>query len=349
MVKKLLLWGGVGVLLLLFSIVISVSIGSASLPISLVWRILVHQCFEYIPFIPSPIEPNWAVSSEKIVLMVRLPRIMLAVFVGCALSLAGAGFQGILRNPLADPFTLGVASGSSVGAAFLILFGLQYALFGQWTVPIVAFATGVITLAVVLRLASVQGKYKIETVILAGVVVQAFLGSVVSFMVSMSEHVVNDILFWLMGSLQMKGWSYSGVMLPYVMIGGLVLIMYSRSLNLFALGERQAAHLGVRIERTKRIVLVFSTFLTAAAVSVAGVIGFVGLVTPHMTRLMVGPDHRILIPLSGLFGGIYVLWADTLARTLLSPTEIPLGVVTAFIGAPFFAYLLVRHKKSLRG
>src|SRR5690625_424590 len=184
MFRQLWLWGGALFLLLLFSIVLSVSIGSANLSLAQVWKILFHHMCEYMPFVKSPIEPDWPLSAEKIVLMVRLPRIMLAVLVGCALSMAGAGFQGVLRNPLADPFTLGVASGASVGAAFLILFGFQYVLFGRWTVPLVAFLTGMITLAVVLRLASVEGKYRVETVILAGVVVQAFLGSAVSFMVS---------------------------------------------------------------------------------------------------------------------------------------------------------------------
>lgn len=278
-----------------------------------------------------------------------MPRIVLSILVGSALSVAGAGFQGILRNPLADPYTLGVASGAAVGAAFLLLFGLQYALFGQWTIPVVAFTTAILSLFAVIRLARVQGKFQIQTVILAGVVMQAFLGSIVSFMAAMSRDAVNEIVFWLMGSLAMKGWSYSAVMFPYVLAGTVILIFYGRALNLFALDERQAAHLGVRVERTKYIVLSVATLITAAAVSVSGIIGFVGLITPHLLRLIVGPDYRLLLPLSALFGGLYVLWTDTLARTALSPTEIPLGVVTAFLGAPFFAYLLHKHKRTATG
>ncbi|WP_274363440.1 FecCD family ABC transporter permease [Paenibacillus thermotolerans] len=344
--KKLAFWGGAGILFLLLSIVVSVSIGSAQgLSIGTVWRILLRA----VPFIGDWVVADWKSAYEQIVLDVRLPRIVLGVLVGASLSVAGAGFQGVLRNPLADPFTLGVASGSSVGAAFVILVGLQYSLFGNWTIPLIAFGTGLATLAAVYTLARVDGVVRRETLILAGVVVQAFLGAVVSFMVSLSDEVINSIVFWLMGSLHLRGWGYSGMVAPFLAAGLVVLLLYARTLNLFELGERSAAHLGVNVERTKWIVLSVSTLLTAAAVSVTGVIGFVGLIVPHLVRLTVGPDYRLIVPLSAVMGAVYVVWADTLARTLLSPTEIPLGVVTAFIGAPFFAYLLVKHKRSLGG
>ena len=343
MKRKLIFWSGLGLTLLAFSVVVSVSMGTAPLPVAQVWHILLH----HIPRAGSSIQPYWPESSEQIVMLVRFPRVCLAILVGGALSLAGAGFQGVLRNPLADPYTLGVASGASVGAAFLILFGLQHVLFGKWTVPVVAFLTGMVSLWLVLRLSNLHGKFQIETLILAGVVVQAFLSAWVSFMVAMSKEVINEVLYWLMGSLTLRGWDYSILMLPYVLFGLTALLGFGRSLNLFAIGERHAAHLGVHVERTKLTVLMISTLLTAAAVSVSGVIGFVGLIVPHLVRLMAGPDYRIIVPLSALFGGIYVLWADTLARMLLSPTEIPLGVITAFLGAPFFAYLLIRHKRKM--
>lgn len=342
MKKKLAVWSGIGLVLLLLSTVASLSIGSAQLPIRDVWAIL----YSNIPFLGHFVQTDWPASSEQIIMKVRLPRLILSILTGAALSVAGAGFQGVLRNPLADPYTLGVASGASVGAAFLILFGLQTFLFGQWTIPIVAFISGIISLLIVLRLASVQGKIRMETVILSGVVVQAFLGAVVSFMVAMSDQTINQIIVWQMGSLAYRGWEFSTVLFPYFCVGFLILIGFSRTLNLFVLGERQAAHLGVNVQRTKVIVLIVSTLLTAAAVSVAGVIGFVGLITPHLVRLTVGPDYRLIIPLSALFGGIYMLWADTIARMLLSPTEIPLGIVTAFLGAPFFAYLLRKYKQN---
>ncbi|GEB34683.1 MULTISPECIES: FecCD family ABC transporter permease [Brevibacillus] len=344
MKKQLLLWGGASSLILLASAVVSISMGAASLPLSQVWLILLHQ----LPGMSDLVAVTWPDSSEQIVMKVRFPRVILAILVGACLSLAGAGFQGVLRNPLADPFTMGVASGAAVGAAFLILFGLQFAFLGEWSTPVVAFLTGLCSLWIVLSLAKTQGKLQTETLILSGVVIQAFLGSLVSFMVSLSNQTVNEIVFWLMGSLSFRGWAFTYVLIPYVLIGVIVLVGYARSLNLFALGERQAAHLGVNVDKTKLIILLVSTLLTAAAVSISGIIGFVGLVVPHLVRMLVGPDHRILLPMSAIGGGIYVLWADTLARMLLVPTEIPLGVVTAFLGAPFFAYLLKQNKRTGR-
>ncbi|XID94005.1 FecCD family ABC transporter permease [Paenibacillaceae bacterium WGS1546] len=343
---KLTIYMGGALALLLCSIILSLSLGGANIPVAKVWSLLLHQ----VPGIgdllgmDSPVE-GADDPDETIILKVRLSRVVLAVLVGAALALAGAGFQAVLRNPLADPYTLGVATGSSVGAAFIILFGLQ-AWIGQYTIPAVSFATGLLTLFLVLRLAYYRGRMELETLILSGVVIQAFFGSMVSFMVTMSKSVVNEIVFWMMGSLAMRGWSYSGIVLPYVVLGAIVLIAYSRQLNLFALGERQATHLGVHVQRTKLIVLLVATLMTAAAVSVSGVIGFVGLVVPHLVRLITGPDNRIVVPVSAVVGGAYVLWSDTIARMALNPKEIPLGVVTAFIGAPFFAYLLWKRKRK---
>jgi iron complex transport system permease protein len=325
-------------LLLAVSITISLTIGSAGISVQDVWNILLHQ----LPWAAGE-TPAYTPGEIAIVTQVRLSRVLLAVLVGACLAAAGAGFQGVLRNPLADPYTLGVASGSSVGAAFIILFGLQ-TLVGVWTIPLVAFATGMATLAGVFWLARSRGTMLIETLILSGVIMQAFLGAFVSFMVSLSQGVVNQILFWLMGSLALRSWDNMYMVLPFLVVGLPILLFQAQPLNLLVLGERHAAHLGVHVERTKLIVLVSATLLTAAAVSVSGVIGFVGLVVPHVIRLLVGPDYRYIIPLSAIGGGIFVLWADTLARMALSPKEIPLGVVTALVGAPFFAYLLHRRK-----
>ncbi|MCZ8519384.1 MULTISPECIES: FecCD family ABC transporter permease [Paenibacillus] len=342
---RLGLWIGGALLVLLLSATAALSLGTVHVPLRHVWGILLHELFGAGDGAPLP----WSTAHGQIIWKVRLPRMALGCLVGAALALAGAGFQGVLRNPLADPYTLGVSSGASVGAAFLILFGLQYALLGEWTVPAAAFVTGGLTLWAVLALARTEGRLRMETVLLAGVVMQAFLGAWVSFLVSMSGEVVNEIVFWMMGSLTMRGWSYALILIPYLVVGSVVLLAYGRALNLFSLGERQAAHLGVDVERTKLVILAASTLITAGAVSVAGVVAFVGLLVPHLLRLLAGPDYRLLLPLSMIGGAVYVLWADTLARTLLSPTEIPLGVVTAFLGAPFFAYLLRRRKQAVRG
>jgi iron complex transport system permease protein len=336
-------YGGAALLLLAVSITASLSLGSAGLSFSDVWGIMLHQ----LPWFDGA-EETWTRGEIAIVTEVRLSRVLLAVLTGACLALAGTGFQGVLRNPLADPYTLGVASGSSVGAAFLILFGLQLAI-GIWTIPVVAFFTGIVTLLGVIALSRSGGVVQIQTLILSGVIIQSFLGAFVSLMVSMSDGVVNQILFWIMGSLAMRGWEHVTMLLPFLLMGLVALVAYAGTMNLFVLGERHAAHLGVRVERTKLIVLIASTLLTAAAVSVAGVIGFVGLVVPHIIRLIVGPDYRYIAPLSAVGGGIFLLWADTIARTLLTPKELPLGVVTALLGAPFFAYLLHRRMKEEKG
>jgi iron complex transport system permease protein len=344
MKKKLFFYIGAALLLLFFSILVALSLGSAHIPIADVWRILWHK----LPLMDHWMNVNWDAADEQIIMQVRLPRVLLAIIVGATLAVAGTGFQGILRNPLADPYTLGVSSGASVGAAIMIQFGLIEVL-GQWTVPLIAFVTGIVTLLFVFYLSRIGGKMSMQTLILAGVVVNAFLGSFVQFIVSLSNNVMNAVLYWLMGSIAMKGWVYPEILTPYLLIGFLVMLSYGRALNLFALGEKQAAHLGVSVERTKIIVLVISTLLTAAAVSVSGVIGFVGLVVPHLIRLIVGPDYRIIIPIATIGGGIYVLWADTIARLILSPKDIQLGILTAFIGAPFFAYLLRKQMIKQKG
>ncbi|WP_411349363.1 FecCD family ABC transporter permease [Paenibacillus sp. WLX2291] len=330
------------VVLLVLSVILTAGIGSVHIPAGQITRILLY----HVPWLHHWITPDWNEAAQQIMLKIRLPRVLLALLVGAALGVAGAAFQGVLRNPLADPFTLGVSSGSSVGAAVLIFTGYQYALFGNGTLPLVAFVTGSVTLYAVLALAREEGRIPTASLILAGVVMQSFLGAIVSFLASMSEGSVNEIIFWTMGSLSLRGWSYVTVMLPYVLIGILFLWSQSRAMNILALGEKEAAHLGLAVDRTKLIVLIVATLVTAAAVSVSGVIAFVGLVVPHMIRLLFGSDYRLLIPMSALGGGIFLIWADTVARTVLAPTEIPLGVVTAFVGAPFFAYLLHRNKKQ---
>lgn len=341
MSKKLAGYGAAGLLLLLLTLVISLGIGSVHLPAGQIGAMLLHK----LPWIGHAVTPDWDTAAEQIMMKVRLPRILLGMLVGASLAVAGAAFQGVLRNPLADPFTLGVASGSSLGAALLIFYGLQFSFAGVWTLPIVAFSSGALTLWIVLTLARDNGKLPTHGLILAGVVMQSFLGAAVSFLTVMSRDTLADILFWTMGSLSLRGWSYITMLLPYFLIGLIYIWSRARALNLLSLGERQAAHMGLHVDRLKISVLVVATLLTAAAVSVSGVIGFVGLVVPHMIRLVTGSDYRIIIPLSALGGAIFMVWSDTAARTLLSPSEIPIGVVTAFVGAPFFAFLLYRNKK----
>ncbi len=335
------LWqaGLAGVLLL--SVVLSVSIGSAQLPVSTVWRILLSKIGWVSPTV------DWPTSAEAIVTGVRLPRILLAVLVGAALASAGVGFQAVLRNPLADPYVLGVSSGAALGAAVVIVFGWQGA-WGGWLIPSVAFGLGLLTLMAVYRLASGSNGAAVETLLLAGVVIQAFFGALLSFVLSISDERMQQIVYWLMGSFALRDWASAGVVLPFLLLGWFLLFSHWQSLNILSLGDAQAAHLGVSVGRVRLVVLVAATLMTAAAVSVSGTIGFVGLVVPHMMRLLVGADHRYLLPVAALAGATLMIWADTAARTVFAPRELPVGVITALLGAPFFGYLLRRYRRQSR-
>lgn len=331
---KTSVWLGTLTLLLGISIIVSITIGSVRIPLQQTLGILV----DHLPFVT--VDQTWTKAQEAIVWNLRLPRIFLAVIIGGMLAAAGVAFQGILRNPLADPYILGVSSGSALGAAVMFLFFPSLGFFGRLTLPLFAFAGGLLSLAFVMLLSQHNGQRERETLILAGVVVQSLVGALLTFLISISGDKLQSIIFWMMGSLANRDWGDVAVLLPYFLAGTLYLLKQYQDLNVIALGERAAAHLGMDVERKKIKILLAASLLTAAAVSLVGIIGFVGLVIPHLMRLLVGPDHKILFPASILAGAIFLLWSDTLARSLLPSREIPIGVITAFIGAPFFAYLL---------
>ncbi|HEX7055646.1 MAG TPA: iron ABC transporter permease [Bacilli bacterium] len=340
--KKLAVWLPIISLLVLLIDLVSIFIGSAQLSFALVWDTIVSR----IPVLRhvAALSPGQAV--ETIIWEIRIPRVLLGMLCGAALSAAGTAFQGILRNPLADPYILGVSSGSSLGAAFVILFGLQTSVLGQWTLPLAAFATGIITLLVVLALAQSGRGIRVETLILAGVVVQAFIAALLSFILSVSDWKMQMIMLWMMGSLTAADWGYVEIVLPYIVICVFIIWMYTQKLNVLALGEESAYHLGVSVNRTRVVVLVTASLLTAAAVSVSGTIGFVGLIIPHLVRLVFGADHRVVLPISVVLGAGFLVLADTLARTLLEPRELPIGIFTALLGAPFFGYLLRQVRRQ---
>jgi iron complex transport system permease protein len=273
-------------------------------------------------------------SAETIVRTLRLPRIALAAVVGFALAAAGTVMQGFFRNPMADPSIIGVSSGAAVGAVatiaipFAIPFGLQTA----------AFVGALVTAFAVYLLATEDGQTPVATLLLAGVAVQALLGAVISFLLLQSGESLEQAIYWLMGNLHNSSWGEVEMTLPLAVLAFLVLLAYTRDLNVMLLGEEDAHAVGIEVEQTKRILLAVSSIITAAAVAVAGVIGFVGLVVPHVMRLLVGPDHRILLPTSALAGASFLVATDTFARA--GAAELPVGIVTAALGAPFFLYLL---------
>jgi len=278
---------------------------------------------------------------ERIVWDIHIPRMLLGALVGICLAMAGTVLQGLLLNPLADPYIIGVSSGAAVGAAIATVLGLS-GLFLGFGVPALAFLFALASVILVHLLAQKGGKVHTLSFILAGVVVGSFMWALLMLiLVAAPNQSLESILFWTMGSLAGSDpWTRVLLLLPFGSLGLLVLYAYSRDLNLFALGEESARYLGVQVERLKEVLIVAVALITAAAVSVSGTIGFVGLIVPHIMRRITGPDHRILIPSSALAGAVLLISADTIARTVIAPTEIPVGVITALLGAPFFLYLL---------
>lgn len=269
----------------------------------------------------------------------RVPRILLAGLTGAALSLAGLTFQSLLRNPLADPYIVGTSSGAGLGAAIAIGLGIS-----GWPVSGLAFVGALGAVMAVYSLARVEGALPMHTFLLAGVVVSAFLGSMVSLVLTLSRQDLPKIVFWLMGNLSGARWETLRPLVALLTLGLLGLFMQSLNLNLLALGEDQAAHLGVEVEPSKRWLLLLASMLTASAVAAGGLIGFVGLVVPHAARRILGSDHRLLIPASALLGASFLVLADALSRMLLPAGELPVGIVTSLVGAPFFLYLLKQQR-----
>lgn len=274
---------------------------------------------------------------------VRLPRILTSALVGGGLAISGAVFQGLLLNPLADPYTLGVSAGAAFGASLAILLNISF--LGTACVPLFAFLGACVTLAFVIYLSSASNALSSHNLILSGIIVTAILSAGISFLKYMADEQVAVIIFWLMGSFASKTWTDVGLTAAVVTAGTFVCLFYSRDLNMMSLGHRSAAALGVDTRRTTLILLVTASMMAAVCVSVSGIIGFVGLLVPHMMRAVTGPDNRVLIPVSMGVGAILLLIGDTVTRAVL-PHEIPIGVLTALIGGPFFCYIFRRRQRG---
>jgi iron complex transport system permease protein len=280
-----------------------------------------------------------------ILLQVRLPRVLLAFMIGACLAAVGVALQALLRNPLADPYVLGISSGAALGAALAMLLGVGVTAMAVSSLPLFAFIGGLLSIGIVYRIAVSYGHLPVHTLLLAGVVLNAVFSALIMFMTSiMDPNRSFGMMSWLMGTLLAPDYQALGALAVYVGVGTAVLISQSGALNILTLGEEAARSLGVEVERLKKIIFVTSALLTGAVVSVSGLIGFVGMVIPHAVRLLLGPDHRLLLPASALVGGMFLVIADALARTLLAPSEVPVGVVTALAGGPIFLYLLSRRK-----
>lgn len=281
-----------------------------------------------------------------IILQIRLPRVILAALVGAALSTGGVCFQAVLRNPLADPYVIGVSAGAGLGAAAGIAAGGRFAAMGAAALPACAFVGAAAATAVVYSLAVSGGRVRVGRLLLAGVAVSSFLTALMSLLLVWRQQDLQRLVFWMMGGFSGRNWDHVRVIWPYATAGLAGAFLLRNQLNLISLGEERAFHLGLAVEWIKRVALGLGALLAAAAVSVSGVIGFVGLIVPHIVRLMVGPDHRTLLPVSMLVGAAFVVAADTVARLVLAPLELPIGILTALCGTPFFLWLLVARGRE---
>lgn len=330
----------VAIVFLIASMLLGISIGSVSIPVPAIIQIIGAEIFR---FQGQGIDPM----HTSIVMEIRLPRVLLAGLVGASLAIAGAAFQGLLRNPLADPYTLGISSGASIGAVLTLFFGISLPFIQGFTLPVLSilFAFGTV-LFVLFFARRVDRLLRVETIILTGIILSSFLGAFISLMIALSGEELRQIIGWLLGSVSMRGWAYIKIILPFFIIGMVILLANTRELNAMSFGEERAQHLGVNVEKRKLWILLSGSLLTGSAVAVSGTIGFVGLVIPHITRTLWGPDHRHLLPLSILIGAGFLILADLVSRTIIAPSELPIGVITALIGAPVFALILMRNRKE---
>ena len=331
-------------ILLILMIGTTSTIGSASISPIDVYRVVASK----IPVVGGLIDIDSITSSQhSIIWSVRLPRVLLGVIVGAGLSISGASFQGLLKNPMADPYILGISSGAALGAAIAIIMKLEAAFMGFSGISIMAFIGALIAVTLVYKIGRIRSHVPVTTLLLAGVAVGQFLTAITSLLMVIYNRDMTKIIYWTLGSLAGKGWNPITTMsIPLIAAMG-ILLFFSRDINIMLTGEESAKSLGVNVERIKVYVLLLGTFITSMAVSVSGIIGFVGLIIPHIVRLIVGPDHRILLPASAIVGSIFMVFTDTIARTVISPMEIPVGIITAIFGGPFFIYLLRSKKKAL--
>ncbi|KHO61230.1 iron ABC transporter [Thermoanaerobacter sp. YS13] len=320
---------GTAFLLLIFTMILSISAGAVKIPLQEILNVFLGGGSE---------------TSRTIILNLRLPRVVESTVVGMGLSVVGAFFQGLLRNSMADPYVLGISSGAAFGATIAIILGL-----GIFGLSFMAFITSLMTVFFVYTISKTGTRVSMTTMLLAGIAISAFMSAIISLMMLLNHDEFSRIVFWTMGGFSLINWNGVVFSTPVILIGSFVMYVFSRDVNAILTGEEVAEHLGVNTELVKKIILVTGSLVTATAVSVGGIIGFVGLIVPHISRLIVGPDNRILVPFSAISGAIFLTFADLLARVILKPMEIPIGIITAAFGGPFFLYLLIKSKQKSEG
>jgi iron complex transport system permease protein len=330
------------ILILVLTFIFSVSIGSASLSFVDSLRLVLAK----LPFIGGKIaDTNLATKYEVIVWKVRMPRIAMSALVGSSLSMVGAAFQGIFRNPLADPHILGVSSGAAFGATIGMISGVSLGFMGLGTVGVLAFIGALLTVFAVYNISKIGGRISVTGMLLTGTAISTFLSSLISLIMTFHHEQIDRVYMWTMGSFSSASWTKVGFLAIFVFIGASVLFWYAPKLNIIMMGDDDAKCLGIDVDKVRRRMIIAASILVAAAVSVSGIIGFVGMIIPHCTRLISGADNKKLMPYSFLVGAIFVTLCDTVARTVAAPTEIPVGIITAMFGAPYFIILVAKGRK----
>ncbi|MGH4052674.1 MAG: FecCD family ABC transporter permease [Clostridium sp.] len=333
----------VGLILLMIVIITAANFGVANISFKQTALIVMSK----IPIVNNFITLEGIKATSLIILLnLRLPRILLACLVGAALSVVGTSFQGIFKNSMADPFVLGVSSGAALGATITMVFLKESHLFGMSMIAMSAFVGAIITTYLVYNIARVGTKVPVTTLLLAGVAINYLLSSIISLMMTFNRDNIEKIVMWTMGSFSTAGWNEVGLLFIIVVPSIIFISTFARDLNVMMLGEDSARSLGIDVNGFKKYIFVISTLMIAAVVSVSGIIGFVGLIVPHAIRMIFGSDNRVVIPFSALFGAAFLIICDTLARAIVPPSEIPVGIITSIFGVPFFVYLLYKTKKK---
>lgn len=324
-----------------FIIGIGTVIGSSNINLLDIISIIAYKLFNF------PLQTGIENKDVSIIWAIRLPRVLLAFLVGASLSVSGAVIQSLLKNPLASPYTLGVSSGASLGVGIYIILGISIPYIGGLSLPLIGFLSGVSTLfAVILFANKVDRGFSNHTMILSGMVFSLFTSAMLTTLSALNSESVTQITMWQMGSFAMRGWSYVGLIIPFFIIGIFIILKYCREMDILSFGEDQAKSVGVETKKVKTCLLIAVATLTGSAIALSGTIGFIDLISPHIVRKLVGSNHKWVIPMCIIFGGSFMVLMDLISRTIISPSELPVGAITALIGAPFFAYLYFSKKSG---
>ncbi|MEA4825595.1 MAG: iron ABC transporter permease [Clostridium sp.] len=332
-----------GCIILVMTILVATYVGVANISLKQTSLIILNK----IPVLGKYIDLGDIKSTSSIIILnVRLPRVIMAAIIGAGLSVSGASFQALFKNPMADPYILGVSSGAALGATIAMLLGLGTTFLGFSFITLAAFLGAITTTLIVYSIARVGNKVPNITLLLAGIAMTFLLSSIISLIMIFKRDQIENIVMWTMGSVSTASWSQVKLLMPFTIVGIIIIFLFSRDLNIMLLGDDTAKNLGIEVDKVRKILLFICTVLVAGIVSVSGIIGFIGLIIPHIVRIIFGVNYRTVILFSALYGSIFLIFCDTIARTIVDPMEIPVGIVTSIFGVPFFMYLLYKAKKK---